>query len=86
LVLVSLLKESEAMAQKLLINRLRVILAEKEVSQKKLAEQVNVTPTTISRICTNDSQPTLGLLRDIAIALNVDIRELLVPTPIKPEK
>jgi putative transcriptional regulator len=57
------------------INRLRVVLAEKEITQKALAEMVEVSVTTISRICTNDSQPTLALLRDIVLALNVDIRE-----------
>jgi putative transcriptional regulator len=73
------------MAKKTNINRLRIVLAEKEITQKHLAEMVDVSVTTISRICTNDSQPTLALLRDIAIALNVDIRELLVQTPVKPE-
>jgi putative transcriptional regulator len=71
------------MAKKLQINRLRVVLAEKEVTQKELAKMVNRTTTTISRICSNENQPTLALLRDIAIALNVDICELLVP--VKPK-
>ena len=66
--------------KKVNINRIRVVLAEKEMTAKQLAEMVGRTPVTISRICRNESQPTLGLLRDIAIALNVDIRELLVPT------
>jgi len=68
------------MAGKLKINRIKSILADKDVSQKDLAKKVKRTPTTITRICNNDSQPTLKLLREIAIALNVDIRELLVPT------
>jgi putative transcriptional regulator len=74
------------MAKKVNINRLRVVLAEKEITQKALAEMVGVSKTTISQICTNSSQPTLALLRDIAIALNVDIRDLLVPTSVKSEK
>jgi putative transcriptional regulator len=65
---------------KIKINRLKVILAEKEISQKDLAEMVNKTPNTITRICNNESQPTLKFLREIAIALNVDIRDLLLPT------
>ncbi|WP_420385398.1 helix-turn-helix transcriptional regulator [Roseivirga sp.] len=68
------------MSDKIKINRLKVVLAEKEVSQKQLAEMVNKAPNTITRICNNDSQPTLKLLREIALALDVDIRELLVPT------
>lgn len=55
-------------------------MAEKEVSQKQLAEMVGKAPNTITRICNNDSQPTLKLLREIALALDVDIRELLVRT------
>lgn len=68
------------MNDKIKINRLKVVLAEKEISQKQLAEMVGKAPNTITRICNNDSQPTLKLLREIAIALDVDIRELLVPT------
>jgi len=68
------------MSDKIKINRLKVVLAEKEVSQKLLAEMVGKAPNTITRICNNDSQPTLKLLREIALALDVDIRELLLPT------
>jgi putative transcriptional regulator len=71
------------MAGKILINRLKVVLAERDLSQKDLARMVDRTPTTISRICKNESQPTLALLREIAIALNIDICELLVP--VKPK-
>lgn len=68
------------MAGKIRINRIKSVLADKDISQKDLAKKVKRTPTTITRICNNDSQPTLKLLREIAIALNIDIRELLVPT------
>lgn len=74
------------MAKKIYINRLKVVLAEKHMKQNQLAEMVGVAPNTISRICTNDNQPTLGLLWNIAIALNVDVRELLNPSPVKPGK
>lgn len=62
------------------INRIRVVLAEKNISQKNLAKMVNKAPGTITRICNNKSQPTLKLLREIALALDVDITELLVHT------
>jgi putative transcriptional regulator len=65
---------------KIKINRLKVILAEKDLSQKDLAKKVGRAANTITRICNNESQPTLKFLRELAIALNVDIRELLVPT------
>lgn len=69
--------------EKVRINRIKVVLAEKDISQKQLAEMVNKAPNTITRICNNESQPTLKFLREIAMALNVDIRELLVPTSVK---
>ena len=68
------------MDDKLKINRLKVVLAEKEISQKELAQRVDKVPNTITRICNNESQPTLKMLREIAIALDVDIRDLLIPT------
>jgi putative transcriptional regulator len=67
--------------EKVKINRLKVVLAEKEISHKDLAKMVGKTPNTITRICNNESQPTLKLLRTIAITLKMDIRELLIPTP-----
>ena len=71
------------MTEKIKINRLKVILADKDISQKDLAKKVGKAPNTITRICNNDSQPKLGLLREIALALDVDIRELLIPTKEK---
>jgi putative transcriptional regulator len=65
---------------KVRINRIKVILTEKDISQKKLAEMVDMAPNSITRICNNISQPTLSALRKIALALDVDIRDLLVPT------
>lgn len=66
--------------KKLKINRLKVILVEKDMSHKQLAGMVNMAPNSITRICNNESQPSLGLLREIALVLDVDIRELLIPT------
>ena len=72
------------MADKIKINRIKSVLVEKDFSQKELAKKVKRTSTTINRICSNDSQPTLKLLREIAIVLNVDIKDLLISTPVKP--
>lgn len=44
---------------------------------------VKKTPNTITRICNNEQQPSLVVLREMAIALDVDISELLVPTKPK---
>lgn len=49
-------------------------------SREDLASAVGVSKTTISNICTETSLPTIKLLVDIANALDVDIRELFVPT------
>ena len=60
------------------INRIKVVLVEKKRTNKWLAEQLGVNPTTVSKWCTNSSQPDLGKLLKIADLLGVDIKELLV--------
>lgn len=61
------------------INRLKVVLAEKNRTNKWLAEQLGKDPGTISKWCTNTMQPNLETLVEIAKILEVDIRELLWP-------
>lgn len=67
------------MAQKNL-NRIKAVLAEKNVTNRELAAQLGKAETTVSRWCTNDMQPSLETLVEIAKVLDVDIRELLVKT------
>lgn len=62
------------------INRLKVVLVEEGRTNKWLGEKLGKNAATISRWCTNDMQPSLETLVDIAKALNVDVRELLVAT------
>lgn len=62
------------------INRIRVVLAEKSIANKWLAEKMKKNPTTISRWCNNEMQPSLETLTEIAHQLNVDVRELINPT------
>lgn len=69
-----------SMAEKIRINRIKTVLVDLGITQKELAKKVKRAPNTITRICNNESQPTLKLLREIAIALDVNICELLVPT------
>ena len=71
------------MVGKIKINRIKSVIVERDISQKELAKMVKRAPNTITRICNNESQPTLKLLREIALALDVDIRDLLVPTKEK---
>ena len=62
------------------INRIKSVLAEKQVSGKWLAAQVGHTENTVSRWCSNKVQPSLDNLVKIAEVLEVDIRDLLRPT------
>ena len=62
------------------VNRIRVVLVEKGLTGTDLAEMIQMAPQTINRICRNEAQPNLTLLKKMALALDVDIRELLVPT------
>lgn len=60
------------------INRLKVVLAEKKRTSRWLASELGVTPSTVSKWCTNSSQPDLSNLVKIADLLSVDIKELIV--------
>jgi len=60
------------------LNRLKVVLVEQKRTGKWLAEKLGKNEATVSRWCTNESQPSLETLFTIAKALNVDVRELLV--------
>lgn len=62
------------------LNRIKAVLAEKNVTSRELANQLSKTETTVSRWCTNDMQPSIETLFEIAKVLDVDIRELLVKT------
>ena len=60
------------------INRLKVVLVEKKRTARWLSMQMGVNPSTVSKWCTNSSQPDVASLRKIADLLEVDIKELLV--------
>ncbi len=62
------------------INRIKVILAEKRLTNKWLAAQLGKTESTVSRWCTNEKQPTIETFVEIANILNVDLRDLFYPT------
>ncbi|MGG5507165.1 MULTISPECIES: helix-turn-helix transcriptional regulator [unclassified Myroides] len=67
------------------INRLKVVLAEKNKTNRWLAEQLGKSEVTISRWCTNEVQPSTETLFQIAILLNIDIKELLNSTKQRKE-
>ncbi len=62
------------------LNRIKVVLVENNKTGKWLAEQLGISTVTVSKWCTNTSQPDLGRLDQIAQALNVDARDLLNTT------
>ena len=59
------------------INRLKVVLAEKKRTNKWLCEQLNVNPSTVSKWCTNSSQPDLETLVKISHLLGVELGDLV---------
>lgn len=59
------------------LNRLRIVLAEKELTNKWLGQQIGKSEYTISRWTTNKQQPSIEQLFEIARILNVEINELL---------
>ncbi len=62
------------------INRIKVVLVEKKKTNKWLAETLGKDPATVSKWCTNTSQPTLDMLVKIARTLDVDVKELINST------
>ena len=62
------------------INRLKVVLVEQNRTGKWLAETLEKNEAPVSRWCTNESQPSLETLIEIAKALNVDVKDLLIST------
>ena len=59
------------------LNRIKVMLAEKKKTNKWLASAVGVNATTVSKWCTNSSQPSLETLIKIAELLEVNYTELI---------
>ncbi len=62
------------------INRIKVVLVEKKRTGKWLAGELSKDPATVSKWCTNTSQPDLPTLAKIANILDVDIKDLLNST------
>lgn len=64
------------------INRIKVVLVEKKRTNKWLASELGKDPATVSKWCTNSSQPDLATLVRIAEKLEVDVKELLRSTKL----
>lgn len=59
------------------INRIKIVLVEQGKTGKWLAGQLGKNEATVSRWCSNTSQPSLEMLMKIASILNVDARRLI---------
>ena len=63
--------------QQIVMNRIKVTLVEKQKTNRWLAKQMGKSDNTISRWCSNKSQPSIVQLQEIANLLGVDIHTLL---------
>lgn len=61
-------------------NRIKTVLVEKDKSAKWLSEALGKDKSTVSRWCTNDMQPAIETFYEIAKLLDIDVRELFVPS------
>ena len=59
------------------INRLKLVLVEKKKTGKWLAEQLGKDASTVSKWCTNVSQPDLVTLTKIADLLSINRKDLI---------
>ena len=66
--------------RQIVMNRIKVTLVEKQKTSRWLAEQLGKSENTISRWCSNKSQPSIAQLQEIAKCLDVDVRTLITPT------
>ncbi|MBD5132394.1 MAG: helix-turn-helix transcriptional regulator [Clostridiales bacterium] len=64
------------------LNRLKIVLAEHKKTNKWLVDHLEKDPATVSKWCTNNTQPSLETLRDIANLLEIDIKELINSTRV----
>lgn len=61
------------------LNRLRVILADREISQIEFGQMLDVDRVKINQICNNRVQPSVLLLYKMAQALDLEVSDLLTP-------
>lgn len=59
------------------VNRLKLVLVEQKRTGKWLAEQLGKDPSTVSKWCSNVTQPILDTLVNIAKVLDVSIKDLI---------
>lgn len=65
------------------MNRMKAVLAEKQLTSKWLAQELGKAENTVSRWCSNKVQPSLENLVEIAKVLDIEVRMLITPTKDK---
>ena len=68
------------------LNKIKVVLAEKNKSNKWLSDQLGVSPTTVSKWVTNTCQPPIETFMRIAQLLNVNLDDLVRYEVLFPQK
>ncbi len=68
------------MPKKVKMNCIKDVLQSQGRTQTWLAEQIDKSYVIVTNYCNNNAQPSIAILRVIAKTLDVDVRELLVPT------
>jgi putative transcriptional regulator len=69
--------------KKKILNRIKIVLLEKGRTSKWLATELDKNISTVSRWCTNENQPPLETIDEIAKLLKVDRRDLIQPSDNK---
>lgn len=64
------------------LNRIKAALADKDKTNKWLAERLGKDPATVSKWCTNASQPSLETLLIISKLLGVEVNDLVCPEAV----
>ena len=59
------------------LNRIKIVLVERDVSQKELAAQIGKSFSTVNAYCDNRLKPNLETIDQIAQVLNVPMRTLI---------
>lgn len=62
------------------MNRIKEVLKDQGRTQTWLAEKIEKSYVVVTNYCNNNSQPSIEVLRKIAEVLDMDVRQLLVPT------
>ncbi|MDO7576272.1 MAG: helix-turn-helix domain-containing protein [Flavobacteriaceae bacterium] len=64
------------------MNRIKDILQEKGIKQTWLADRLGKSFNTVNGYVQNRQQPRLEVLNEIALILDIDVRELIMPTKV----